>query len=39
MMETVRAVRAEIQGEHLVFLDARGRLAGLFPDGTGGDLV
>jgi hypothetical protein len=30
MMETVAAVRVEIQGEHLIFLDHRGRLAALF---------
>jgi hypothetical protein len=26
----VRAVRAEIRGEHLAFIDAKGRLAALF---------
>lgn len=30
MMETVRAVRAEIQDDHLVFIDSQGRLAALF---------
>jgi hypothetical protein len=30
MMETVKAVRVEIQGDHLVFMDLQGRLAALF---------
>jgi len=30
MVQTVKAVRAEMQGDHLVFIDSQGRLAGLF---------
>ena len=29
-LQQVTAARCEIQGEHVVFIDSRGRLAGLF---------